>query len=197
VGVFLLLVGFLVNAICGVIILIKAFRVSTGWGLAVLFLPFAGLFFVLNHWEDTKKPFLGSIAGVVLIFMGAFIAPEPDRADDAPETRSASRSTQPEPPENAPQANYASAAAAPAVAYEPPKTYTPAYNPPQQAAPPVVTDTQAVEDEWSRKPALEQVYVDRTTNTFYAEKCRKRPENAYRIPKSVALMQGITEAKCR
>lgn len=196
-GGFLILAGFLVNAVFGVIIIVKAFRVSTGWGLAVLFLPFAGLFFVLNHWSETKTAFLGGIGGMVLVVLGVVIAPEPDRADDEPETRTASRRRAAEPVRDEPEVNYASAAATPTPAYEPPRTYTPAYNPPQQTAPPVVTDTQTVEDEWSRKPVYEQVYVDRATNMFYQEKCRKRPENTYRIPRSVALMQGMTEAKCR
>lgn len=196
---FLILAGFLVNAVCGVMIIVKAFRVSTGWGLAVMFLPFASLVFIINHWSDTKNAFLGGLAGMVLVVMGVIVAPGPDRAEDETETRTASQRKAPEPAreEPEPQANYASAAAPVSPAYEPPRTYTPAYNPPQPVAPPAVTDTQTVEDEWTRKPVYEQVYVDRATNTFYLEKCKKRPENTYRIPKSVALMQGITEATCR
>ncbi len=198
-GGFLILAGFLVNAVFGVVIIVKAFRVSVGWGLAVVFLPFAGLIFVINNWSETKTAFLGGIGGMVLVVLGVIIAPSADSIDDEPatETRTASRSRAPEPVRDEPAVNYASAAAPPAPAYEPPRTYTPAYNPPQQTVPPVATDTQAVEDEWSRKPVYEQVYVDRATNTFYAAKCKKRPENTYRIPRSVALMQGITEAKCR
>jgi hypothetical protein len=200
VSVFLIGVGFIINLVCGVWIIVQAFRVSTGWGLAVIFLPFASLFFIIKHWSDTKKPFLGSVASVVLIILGLVIAPTPEPEAEAAESRRASRST--ESPDEAPQANYASAAA-PAAPYEPrrtayqPTAYTPSYNPPQQPAPAVATDTQAVEDEWSRKPVYEQVYVDRATNTFVGEKCKKRPENAYRIPRSVALMQGMTEGKCR
>ena len=201
---FLFMVGFAVNFVCGIIIIVKAFKVSVGWGLAVMFLPFAGLFFVINHWNDTKAPFLGGMAGGLLILVGVIAAPSrpaPD-IDQEVETRRASRDPDDEADdrEEAQQANYASAAAP--VPYTPPRSayqpaaYTPSYAPPPAPAP-VVTDTQAVEDEWTRKPKLEQVYVDRDTNLFYGEKCKKRPENVYRLPKSVALMQGMTEAACR
>ena len=197
-GVFLFLVGFLVYAVCGVIILIKAFRVSAGWGLAVMFLPFAGLIFVINNWKDCKNPFLGSLAGGVLILMGAFLIPDTrDDSDSPAEARMASRETtnDNDTAESAPPpANYASAASTP---YQPPRSaYVPAYNPPAAPAPAVATDTQADEDQWTRKPQFEQVYVDRTTNQFYAENCKKKPEGGYRIPRSVALMQGMTAAKC-
>jgi hypothetical protein len=199
VGVFLVLVGFLVNATCGVFILVKAFKASVGWGLAVLFIPFASLIFVFNNWQDCKNPFLGGIAGAVLIFLGAILGYDADEAKTrVAESRPASRSTAPsrgesEEAEETPQpANYASAAA---PSYQPRTAYTPAYNPPQQ--PPPATDTQVIEDEWTRTPKFEQVYVDRKTNQFYEEKCKKKPEDAYRIPRSVALMQGIVEAKCK
>jgi len=206
VGYVLVGVGLLLNFVFGVWIVVQAFRVSVGWGLAVMFLPFAGLFFVVNHWQETKTPFLGGIASGVLMVLGVFIVPTPDPAASAAETSVASRSTasDDDDDEDAPAANYASAAAPVPPSYEParnvyqpPTTYTPAYNPPTQPVPAVATDTQAIEDEWARKPMLEQVYVDRETNTFYVEKCKKRPENVYRIPRSVAVMQGYTEAQCK
>ena len=206
-AIFLIMVGFAVNFVCGIIILIKAFKVSAGWGLAVMFLPFAGLLFVINHWNDTKMPFLGGLAGGLLILLGVIAAPTPERdVDREVASRVAARDPDDvadDEEEAAPQANYASAAAP--VPYTPPRSayqqaaYTPTYNPPPAPAPaPAVTDTQPADDEWTRgKPTLEQVYVDRATNQFYGEKCRKRPENAYRLPKSVALMQGMTEAACK
>ena len=198
-GIFLVLVGFAVNFVCGIVILIKAFRVSVGWGLAVMFLPFAGLFFVLNHWKDTQTPFLGGLAGMLLIVLGVIAMPAPEPEPSPAETRRASSSRNSDAP---PPATQASAAAPVPASYEPPRSsyqpaaYTPSYNPPPPPVPAVVTDTQLVEDEWTRKPVYEQVYVDRATGMFYGETCRKRPENVYRIPKSVALMQGMAEAKC-
>ena len=208
-GVFLFFVGFLVQAVFSVIILVKAFRVSVGWGLATLFIPFAGLVFVINNWQDTKKAFLGGVGGGVLMVLGTFsIATSPamqEKMRQAEEVRMAREaSPQASVPSEAeePRASYASAAAPVSYQPPPPTTYTPAYvpsyNPPQPApAPAPQTDTQSPEDEWRpTKPIVEQVYVDRATNVFYAEKCKKRPENAYRIPRTVALMQGITEASC-
>ena len=207
-AIFLIMVGFAVNFVCSLIIVVQAFRVSVGWGLATLFIPFAGLVFVIQNWELTKKPFLAGVGGGLLMFLGAIggAMSVKDRVDDM-ETRAASRSiSSPGDGRGAPEAAHASAAAMPSpsgsyvpprTAYQPVSTYTPsAYNPPPPIEPPT-TDTQAVEDEWARKPIYEQVHVDRATNVFYADKCRKRPENTYRIPKSVALMQGMTEGKCK
>jgi hypothetical protein len=196
---FLIILGFVVNAIAGVVILIKAFKVSVGWGLAVMFLPFAALFFVIKNWDDTKTPFLVGIGGGVLMFLGIFATATTAPNDETPTVASQTEATEP------PQPSYAAAAATP-VSYEPSRTsyaptttYTPSYAPPAAPAPaPLpVTETQPPEDEWQRKPKLEQVYVDRDTFLFYGEKCKKRPENVYRIPRTIAVAQGLTEAKCR
>lgn len=203
-GAFLLLVGILANFACGVWIIVLAFRVSVGWGLAVIFLPFASLVFIFNNWKECKAPFLGSLASAVILLMGVFLVPSPDDSESEAQTRVASRSSRSSnddstSSENQQRANYSSAAAPyepPRSAYQPP-AYVPSYNPPQETPATATTDTQAVEDEWTRKPAFEQVYVDRKTNEYYSEKCKKKPENGYRIPKSVALMQGMVEAKCR
>ena len=202
-GLFLVILGFVVNGIAGVVILIRAFKVSVGWGLAVMFLPFAALFFVIKNWEDTKTPFLVGIGGGVLMFLGMFMtaANLPDENPTVAETPRASQS------ESEPEPSYAAAAVTP-TSYEPPRNtyapssdYTPSYTPPPAPATTpvaVVTETQAPEpeDEWQRKPKYEQVYVDRDTNLFYGEKCKKRPENVYRVPKTIAVAQGLTAAKC-
>jgi hypothetical protein len=223
-GVFLFIAGFVVNLVCGVIIIVKAFKVSVGWGLAVIFLPFAALFFVINHWADTKTVFLVSVGGGVLVFMGAIsVANSPQMKNAiqrAEERRAASDAAQARSTESSDSsaseqpANYASAAAAP-VSYNPPHNtyetpapqpvtsytpaYVPSYNPPAApVATPAKTDTKQSEDfDWRPKPVYEQVYVDRATMMFYAEKCRRKPENTYRIPRTVALRQGLTEAKCQ
>jgi hypothetical protein len=51
-------------------ILIVAFKTSVGWGLASLFIPFAVVVFVIKHWEQTKTPFLRSLAGVPVYLIG-------------------------------------------------------------------------------------------------------------------------------
>jgi len=37
---------------------IHAFRTSTGWGLAVVFLPFATVVYAIRYWSEVRKPFL-------------------------------------------------------------------------------------------------------------------------------------------
>lgn len=200
-GAFLIIAGFAVNAVAGIVILVKAFRVSVGWGLAVMFIPFASLYFVIKNWEATKAPFLAGLGGGALMMFGVL------GTASSVETNAPVRETVSSPrPGNSPtRPTYASAAAPTPASYEPPRTayqpavsYTPRYDPPPQLAPAIATDTQAEpEDEWRRKPVYEQVYVDRETGMFYAEKCKKRPANVYRIPRTVALMQGMPEAQCR
>jgi hypothetical protein len=201
VGVFLLFLGFAVNTLAGLVIIVKAFKVSVGWGLAVMFIPFAGLFFIIKNWEDTKTPFLVGIGGGVLMLIGIFTTAM-TTPDETPTVASQSASEEDE----VAQTSYASAAATPA-SYEPPRssyapttTHTPSYVPPPVPGPAPVataTETQEAEDLWTRKPKLEQVYVDRDTNMYYGAKCKKLPENVYRLPKTLALAQGFAEAKCR
>jgi hypothetical protein len=59
-------------------ILIMAFKTSVVWGLVSLLIPFGILVYVFKNWQQTKKPFLYSLAclpvqlvGYVLMFMGA------------------------------------------------------------------------------------------------------------------------------
>ena len=61
-GMLLLIIGLLLNAVGGIWLLVTAFRTSLMWGLLSLFLPFAGLVFAVLHWKDAKKPFLISLA---------------------------------------------------------------------------------------------------------------------------------------
>ncbi|MGZ5473350.1 MAG: hypothetical protein ACXW31_07505 [Thermoanaerobaculia bacterium] len=199
-GVFLIMAGFAVNAVSGIVILVKAFRVSVGWGLAVMFIPFASLYFVIKNWEATKAPFFAGLGGGALMMFGILgTANSVDATAPGVETVSS-----PRPGSSSAQPTYAAAAAPTTTSYEPPRsaylppvTHTPRYDPPPQPTPAVATDTQAEpEDEWQRKPVYEQVYVDRETGMFYAEKCKKRPANVYRIPRTVALMQGMPEAQC-
>lgn len=71
----LLLIGALVSLVCGIIIIVEAFRAGVFWGLAVLFLPIVELLFVATHWTETKKPFLLSmLVGTPLMIGGYFIA---------------------------------------------------------------------------------------------------------------------------
>jgi hypothetical protein len=66
----LLIVGVLVMGITGIVLLIKAFQTSIWWGLGYIFVPFVSLIFVIMYWNDTKKPFLYMLGGVVLFAVG-------------------------------------------------------------------------------------------------------------------------------
>jgi hypothetical protein len=61
----------------GIQILIMAFKTSIVWGLVSLLIPFAILVYVFKYWQQTKRPFLYSLAcvpvqiiGYGLMFMG-------------------------------------------------------------------------------------------------------------------------------
>ena len=58
VGLLLAVVAYGVIVVCGIMILVAAFRTSVLWGLASMFIPFASFIFVVTHWAETKKPFL-------------------------------------------------------------------------------------------------------------------------------------------
>ncbi len=70
IAVVLLIVGFLVMGITGIVLLTKAFQTSLMWGLGYLFVPFVSLIFVFTYWNDTKKPFLYMLGGVVVLIVG-------------------------------------------------------------------------------------------------------------------------------
>lgn len=55
----------------GIWIVVLAFKKSVLWGIGSLIVPFVSLIFVIMNWQETKKPFLIQIAGVVLLVVGA------------------------------------------------------------------------------------------------------------------------------
>src|SRR6478609_2487028 len=64
-------------AVVGVVwFVVVAFKRHVGWGLAVLFLPFANLVFLGRAWSRARRPFLLSIAGMILCGVGLFLSPE-------------------------------------------------------------------------------------------------------------------------
>jgi hypothetical protein len=54
-------------------LVVVAFKNHVGWGLAVLFIPFAAIVFAIMNWDEAKKPFLGYLASTVGFFV-VFIA---------------------------------------------------------------------------------------------------------------------------
>ncbi|NQU38867.1 MAG: thioredoxin family protein [Lentisphaerae bacterium] len=65
----LLLVGWIVLMVGGIMLIVAAFRHSVVWGLCVLFLGPAGLIFLIMHWEEAKPAFRIQMLGL-LIFIG-------------------------------------------------------------------------------------------------------------------------------
>jgi hypothetical protein len=62
--------GFVLMTVGGLWFLVAAFRVGVMWGIAVLFIPFANFFFLIQYWYDAKRPFLYHFLGVLLVIVG-------------------------------------------------------------------------------------------------------------------------------
>jgi hypothetical protein len=69
-GVVLLVLSAIVSLIGSVLFAVAAFRVSVVWGLLVLFVPFAGLFFLVKYWAQAKRGFLVGLAGSAVALVG-------------------------------------------------------------------------------------------------------------------------------
>ena len=59
IGIGLVLHGFIMLAFA-------AFRARPAWGLAVLFVPFAQVFFPIYYWDQARKPFMAFTFGMSL-----------------------------------------------------------------------------------------------------------------------------------
>jgi len=69
-GVLLLVLSAIVSLVGSVMFSVAAFRVSVVWGLLVLFVPFAALFFVIKYWAQAKRGFLVGLAGSAIALVG-------------------------------------------------------------------------------------------------------------------------------
>ncbi len=76
VGDVLLIIGILMSFLAGLWFLITAFQENIWWGLAVLFLPLAELFFLFFHWQEAKGPFGTSVLSFFILLSGIFLSPE-------------------------------------------------------------------------------------------------------------------------
>jgi hypothetical protein len=69
----LLLAGGVLLLVGNIMFIVNAFKVSVAWGLGVLFLPPVGLVFLVKSWNESKKSFLLSFAGGVLLVVGLML----------------------------------------------------------------------------------------------------------------------------
>jgi hypothetical protein len=67
----LVLIGIVLAFIGGITFIIAAFNESVLWGLAVLFLPPASLFFLIVHWRRARDPFFTQLLGYGIILAGS------------------------------------------------------------------------------------------------------------------------------
>jgi len=70
VSMILLGLGFALLLVAVIWFLVTAFRESVGWGLACLFLPFAGVIFLILHLRETWKPGAAAFLGALLCIAG-------------------------------------------------------------------------------------------------------------------------------
>ena len=74
-GIALLVLGAVAAVVGGLMLLVAAFRTSVLWGLACLFIPFAGLVYVVVHWEEARTGFLLNLAGLAVGALGLLFLP--------------------------------------------------------------------------------------------------------------------------
>ena len=74
IGAILMFAASIGMLVFGIQILIKAFQQSVWWGLGYIFVPFVALIYVVMFWDDTKKPFLYSLACVPVLVVGLLLS---------------------------------------------------------------------------------------------------------------------------
>ena len=65
--------GWLASAVGGIMILVAAFRESSGQGFLNLLVPFYAVYFVATRWDDCKTGGLISIVGISAVVLGAIL----------------------------------------------------------------------------------------------------------------------------
>src|SRR5688572_15002895 len=69
VGIAIVLSGIVVTAIGLLWLTVRAFRTKLWWGLVVLFVPGAVLFYVGKHWDRARRPLGVMLAGGLLMLV--------------------------------------------------------------------------------------------------------------------------------
>jgi hypothetical protein len=73
VGLIILIIGYIIGIVGGLMLLVLAFQESALWGLGCLFVPFVSIIFIIMYWDDAKNAFFISLGGSVLIFLGTLL----------------------------------------------------------------------------------------------------------------------------
>lgn len=68
-----MVIGVIICFIGSIMLLVASFQVSIWWGLAVLFLPFAELFFLIIHWYEAKHSVKIWAVGCVITLGGVIM----------------------------------------------------------------------------------------------------------------------------
>lgn len=168
----LMMAAWLTAMVGGIMITVAAFRVSTKWGLIYLFVPFAAVYFWFHYWEETKPGMKVAACGwavMLLVLALAFATAE----------------------KKPPQAMAEAKLPAP-VKREAKLLSSITFDEGTSYAAPV---PEPLEEE-KAAPIIEQVYADNGSRMYWTSDCQSRPENAFRISKTLALTQRYTAATC-
>jgi len=72
--------GWLLGFIGGILFLVAAFRESVLWGVAVLFIPFAGMVFLFKYWDEAKRAILLQVLGFLVAVAGMTLGAKTGKA---------------------------------------------------------------------------------------------------------------------
>ena len=73
IAVIFMLVGIALACVASIWTVVRIFEQNIWWGLAALFIPFAGLFAIAMFWEKTKRSFVGQLLCLGIAFAGYFM----------------------------------------------------------------------------------------------------------------------------
>ena len=65
-------VGLVAFLVAKVLLMLKAFTVSSRWGWMVLLLPFVGAVFTMKRWDRARTPFFISVAAILMMGYSAY-----------------------------------------------------------------------------------------------------------------------------
>jgi len=68
-----MIVGMALACVASIWTLVRIFEQSVWWGLAALFIPFAGVVAIVRFWEATKRSFVGQLVCLGIVLIGYFM----------------------------------------------------------------------------------------------------------------------------